>query len=705
MAINIQIEDKITKVEGVFEITQETEVVPFSLSNSAKIPELREAVSCKEIKKAVEHLGLVLLHRLFRDEIGVNNIISVIEFNVTEIIAKVKSLLAGKVRPGITKNGFGPIHASEVFEKMTKKKDDLNSLQALFIIASLQPYMEIVGLDQFVLQSEFDEIEVTDEKLNDVMRASRLFECFYACVGMCEEKKRSISKTDFFSVENWMIFLRSLKNLLNIEADRVEMFEESIEHLSVLLTASKLGITNKALVLYSDLLNSPEASALKDNHQIITRGIANLSSLPTILASTITLDKLRFDISNVFGAFNGSVYVVNSPFKLRGGSIGTYIDTNLKGQIRGSMLVAMEYVEHPIQVMKKLEESAIYYSYSTSGFTDMGKTITSTANNLFKLLLDSVVKSVPDVKYFAVVDHHTNMSEDDMRKVLYTVEPHAVYMYVPLSIKDTSSDNLLSNELEKVRFVYKLSSPKDFLLYENATGFRVLGSVIVEKPYLPLLKALNPQFAVSSMLNGDRAKAYIKKLVYDMCLLRDVDTFNLAYSNSQIKFAQSVDSVSVAFEYNSRELLRLSTAGNYHLDSGTYSRAMKRLDSVKKEILRVCKDSYKSIYNKVDDESKFETDRRFKLARQVISETPVLSDIARRIRHTVMQSLIDDSGAIREDVTMFQINELMNRALLKVIEHIAKELLGDEFIIDDEVKDNPKIKKEFLGGSYESFVG
>lgn len=704
MAININVESRINKVETAFKTSKEVDIVPFTLSTTAKIPGIKERLACKDIKKTIEHLGLVLLHKLYRKEIDLQTILNTVEFNVADTIAKVKGHISGKVRPGVTKNGFGPIHAIEIFEKMAKKKDDSETLKAFFIMATMQPFMEIVGLDYFVLQSEYDEVEIDDDRLNDVIRASRLLECYYACVGMCEEKKRQVNKNDYFSIENWVIFLRSLKNLLNLEADKVELFESAIEELSVLLTASKLGITNKSLVIYGDLLNSNEANSLKENHQIINRGLSSIGSLPTILASSVTVDRLKFNIKNVFSAFNGEVFVKNTPFILKGGCIDAYTDVNLKGHIRGSMLVATEFVERPIQVIKKLEESNVYYSYSTEGFANMGKVITESANSLYNLMLHSVYSSIDDVKYYAINSHYTNLSEEDMRKLLYVLAPNSVYMYVPLSIKDTSSDELLSKELEKISYLYRLNSIKDFLEYDTATGFKVLGSVLLKSPYLVLLKALNPNSDKHSVYTGEREKAYLKQLSYDMCVLRDIDTFNLDYKNSEIKFAKTVDSISVSFDYNSRELLKLSTAGNYHLDSKNYTKALQNLNDVKKSMLKILKNSYKDIYKKVEDEEKFEADRRFELAAKVINDNLLLKDMARRIRHTVMQSLIDDAGGIREDVNMFQINELMNGALLHVLEHLAKEILGEDFTIDDEIKDNNKIKKSYLGGSYENFI-
>lgn len=702
--INISLTDKIIEQKDVFKTNPEMDVIPFTVMNTAKIPALEEKVSCWDTKKAIEHLGLVLLHKLYRDEISLGDILGVVEFNVNDVIAKIKSHISGKVRPGVTKNGFGPIHAAEIFEKMTKKKDDLESMRALFIIASVSPFMTVVGSDYFVLQSEYEEVEISDDKLNDVIRASRMLECFFACVGMCEEKKRQVNKNDFFSIENWVIFLRTLKNVLNIEADKVELFESSIEHVSVLLAASKLNIVSKDMILFSDALASAEANALKENYQIINRGIANISALPTILAKNITIDKLKFDLANVFSAFNGEIFVKNTPFKLTGGVINCYTDTDLKGSVRGSMIIGTHYVERPIQVIKKLEESSVYYSYSTDGFSGMGKVITESANSLYNVMLDSVFKSITDVKYYAVKGHHSNLEESELRKLLYITSPNSVFVYVPVSVKDAASGHLLTDELNKIKFLYKMASVKDFLEYESVTGFKVLGSILLEHPYLPLLKALNPAYDKSVVLAGERRKAYIKALSYDMCLLRDVKTFNLDYANSVINFSETVDSVSVSFNYNSREILRLSTAGNYYLDSPNYSLMMTKLNNIKKDVLRICKQSYVEIYKKVDNEEKFEVERRFELARQVIKDNVTLKDIARRVRHTVMQSLIDDTGAYREDVTMSQINELMNKAFFKILEHLAKEILGRAFEIEDEIKDNPKIKREYIGGHYEDFV-
>lgn len=700
--MNIKINSTISEVNDVMVTSNEFELTPFSVSNTVKVKSMRKEVVCKNIAEAFEALGHIIIRGVVANKISIDDITSAINFKTSDIAGLGKKLLAGKYRPGVTKVGFGPLHVMNILEEVNSANDLLGTVKAFLLIASLQPFVTIVGIESFVVNVNETEFEINDDQLNNCIKTIQLLDCFKAVINMCGMKK--VPSTEFFTIEAWVIFVRELKNILAIEADKVELFEEAIDSVSVLLAAQKLGISNKALILYQEVLNDNDAKALMECDQIIARGMKEITTLPTILASALTLDRLRFNIKTVFGALNGSSFIENTPFEIRDGSIYVFEDKNLKGHTRGGMLIGSPYVEQPIQALKKLESSKSYYSYSNEGFANLGKTFTDAANSLYESLDSKQLTDVVDVKYYALNKWMSNLEEADMRKLLIKIAPYSVHVYVPANVKDTASDLLKTAELNKIQFYYTLTSPTEVLEYESATGFKVLGSVVLKKPFLPLMRALNKNHDKIMMYKGIRDKTYFPKYSYDMCILREVTSFTYDNKSSNIEVDFTVGSWSTKFTYNSRDLLGLSVAGTYYLDSASYAKKVEEAVDIRGAAEGVIKQAYKDLFGSTDKEEKFEEERKFMQMRQVITDNPFLVNLARKVRKSVMQGLIDDDGSFKETESMSTIIEAMNKALIEVIEKLIKTILNKEFKVSTAISSSDYMSREYLGGNHEIFI-
>lgn len=704
MLINIENKGKIIEQQAeVFKTSSDDEFIPMSCQNTIKLKALKSNVNCKDIASAIRAICLTILHKVARGNLAIEDVIEIANFNVAETIKHVRKHVEGKIRPGVTKNGFGPVHAMSIFENVAASKESTETLKTLFVIATMQPYMQIVGLENYVVNVYEDELELDDSNLNNVIQATQILNCLLVCVDMCIEKQRTVDKNAYFALEEWLIFIRTLKNVVTVEADKAALFIDAIDTVSVILFAYKVGIINKTLLLYEETLNSSEAKALMECFQVMDRGYLNIVALPTILGVNTPLDRMRFNLQVVFNALNSSDFIENTPFKLKHGQLLVYTDANLKGHVRGSAIVAVDFLEEPIQVMKKMEASKSYYSYSTEGFATIGKHITDVANAITLLNCKSMVEDLSKIKYYALNNHFSNLECSTMRKLLFSLNPHSVLLYLPVSVRDASSDLILSEELTKIKFVYKLNSSKDFLEYDNATGFKALGSVMLEHPYLVLLKTLNPNLVRETVYNGERDKFTFKTFSYDMCLLQEVDSFSFNNKDEKILIHETEGEHSIHFEYSVRELMRLSAAGTYNLDVQEYSDRVTRLIGVKDKLEMLFEESYTALYNSVDREKEFEDERKFERAKQIITNNVILHDMARRVRRAVLQNFIDDTGALDENITMAALNKMMNQALINVMEQVGANLLGSVIVIDDAIKRAKEISREYLGGNYENF--
>lgn len=696
--MNIAI-SKTTQLNEVTELSKEHSLVPFTVNKTIKVKGFKQQVSCNNYIKAYDGLSLIILHKIIKKELDINELLSIVQFDAKDVAKRMEILLQGRYKPGVTKVGFGPFHALNIFENITVKGDsDVCAIRNLLLLSSIHPFVRVEGLEMFVVNGDYSEIEVPLQRLNDVIKAAKILQCVKHCILLSEEKKKTIRKDAFFQIEDWILFLRTIKNVIMTEADKTELFDEAINEVAVLALAYLIGIRTKGMLIYDELLNSNQVKSLLSIQQLSEKGFSNIKGLPTLLLNNLGVETLKFHINIVFESLIGNENLEISEFELSEGEIITFCDLNLKGQLKGSSILASPYVERPIQVLKRLEASKGYFSFSNDGFATVGKRISDYANALLSLTLSYDLVDCSDHKCFALERHYSNLDEETMRKILMWKDPHSVYLFIPETVRDDASDTILTDELEKVRFVYKLNSSLDYLEYEAATGFRVLGSLFLVHPYLPLLSALNKNKERKSVLSGKREKSVFFKMSYDTCYLRDISTYSVDNVNQENTVSVTEDGFSSSFVYNARELIKLSTAGSYKLDVDHYANALKIKESIANEIINIFKQDAFDRYGSITKEEDFESERQYAAFKNKVKDSMLLREIADRVKKTVQQNFIDVNGTYDETLSAMTLNTIMNRTLLEVFEQELQYILGPDFEVNREVKNSKYLSMHYLGG-------
>lgn len=645
-----------------------------------KIPEARGDESLNNFTALGELLCKYILHMIAEGEVSLEELRDyvILKPGISKKLAD--NILKGSYKPGQTKKGFGPFYASTLLEAISEKGDNnvLRVLKAIFVIASLKPFIRIEGLQEISFVPDKIERIVNLEKMTEICQAAAVLQKFLITVELMTKVRL---QEGFFHIEEWQIHLKSFRNRLLANLDAIEAFSDSADLVSCLTVAHYLRLNNKFMLANSDLLSSDNAYMLLETEQFFSLGLQSLPALPTLLGKEMTTEMLSFSFKSVLEPILTSNLLILGDLDFRNEVIYSYKDYALNQSIRGAAIIKTCFLEYPIASLRQMDGAFSLFSHSTEYIEQIGKSFSEVLSSILAVSSMADFDNITERADYAIKGYHSNLSEQELRLLILAHDSSMVRIHIPFEVEMLTDDFTAMNDFENISYIYKKEINRNNLEFEDITAFRITDELFLKHPFITALSKIHSDSIKFKKIAYQRDKSFFPKYSYSKLYILEAKDFSIENEKEIKEYTISSDNFSFDFSVDLRKLCGVASQGTYSLNCKEFRDRLETREPLFKEMEELLETSFTDIYSDYDRIKVMQCDQEFKRVAEGVKNNLFLKRISSKVYAHAIENLINSDGKINQNISSGELNNAINQGIVELINDIAAYILGKEDIV------------------------